>query len=62
MRSRTPVRTVQQLKATQLELAGTVSLVLARAVQKLIRSKRAILASKSRLAAMRRKSHGKSGD
>ena len=58
MRSRTPLRTVQQLKTTQLELAGTVSLVLARAVQKLIRSKRAILASNVRLAAMRKNRKG----
>lgn len=53
MRSRT-LRSAQQLKAAKLELAGTVSLVLANAVQNLIRSKRAILASKGRLAAMRK--------
>ena len=51
MRSRT-VRSAQQLKAAQIELAGTVSLVLGSAVQKVIRSKRAILASKLRLVAM----------
>ncbi|HJY75902.1 MAG TPA: hypothetical protein VKE95_04685 [Burkholderiales bacterium] len=62
MRPRTPVRSAQQVKAAQLELAGTVSLTLGNAVQKVIRSKRAILASKARLAATPRKSRRESGD
>lgn len=58
MGSRTPIRSPQQLRAAQVELAGTVSLVLGDAVQKVIRSKRAILASKVRLAAMRKNRKG----
>ena len=58
MWSRTLVRTAQQLRTARLELAGTVSLVLGNAVQNVIRSKRAILASKGRLAAMRKNRKG----
>ena len=52
------LRSAQQLKAAPVELAGTVSLILGDAVQKVIRSKRAILASKVRLAAMRKNRKG----
>ena len=58
MGSRIPGRSAQQLKAAHLERVGNVSLVLGDAVQKVIRSKRAILASKVRLAAMRRNRKG----
>ena len=52
------VRSAQQLKATQLELASDASLILANAVQNVIRSKRALLASRARLAALRKNREG----
>lgn len=58
MALRTPRRLAQQLKAAQLERMGSVSLVLGDAVQKVIQSRRAILATKVRLAAMRRNHKG----
>jgi hypothetical protein len=58
MRWRTPLRSAQQLRAAQVERAGTVSLVLGNAVQKVIRSRRAILASRGWLAAMRKNRKG----
>ena len=58
MASRMPVRIAQRLSAAQLDRVASVSLVLGKAVQKVIRSKRAILATKVKLAAMRGKSKG----
>ena len=58
MGSRTLVRSAQQVQTAQLERAGTVSLVLGNAVQNVIRSRRAILASKGQLAAMRKNRKG----
>ena len=52
------VRSAQQLKASKLELASDASLILANAVQNVIRSKRALLASRARLAALRKNREG----
>ena len=57
MRLRTPIRGKAELRASK-ERQETVALVLGQAVEKVIRSKRAVLASKVRLAAIRRNLKG----
>ena len=53
MGSRKPKRSTADLRAVRADHRDTVTLVLGGAVEKVIRSKRAIVASKARLAAMR---------
>ena len=58
MRLRTPIRGMAEMRASKAEREETVALVLGKAVENVIRSKRAVLASKVRLAAMRRNRKG----
>jgi len=57
MRSRTPIRGMAELRASR-ERVETVKLVLGKAVENVIRSKRAVLATRVRLTAMRRNRKG----
>ena len=53
MRVRRPIRSMAERKALHADREETVALVLGRAVEQVIRSKRAIIATKVQLAAMR---------